>query len=98
MCVRWQPAAYHTWLFGNRFDVLPVSNAAWLWSRQKGLIDAGGRPLLCSALVPMICSSRLLRFRHSRSGCGISCKGCQSRCEKLFDALGIGRGQTVLRL
>ena len=65
MCVRWQTTANQTWLFGNRFDVLPVSNAAWLWSRQKGLIDASGRrPLLCSALVPMICSSRLLRFRH----------------------------------
>ncbi len=42
MGVRGPSAANEGRLFGNRFDVIPVTHAAWLWYGQHALVDPFG--------------------------------------------------------
>jgi hypothetical protein len=99
VCIGGQSAANQTGVFGNRFDVLSVANAARLWLLQKGLVYfRTAPPLLCCVLVPTLRLSRLLRLEDWQPVCRASCKECQFSCECLLHSAAVGRCQTVLRL
>ena len=80
------PATNKAWLSSNRFNVLPVANAARRRKRENAFIDNVG----CAPLF-----HPRFGLMHRRFFDGVAHKASQRRLESCFNARGIGRYKRV---
>jgi hypothetical protein len=75
------PTADETRLLSNRFDMLPIANAAWRRQGQHGFIDRGSPSPLASSWI------RKCRFGRITYRLGLDAG--QARLEGLFNMFGV---------